>query len=130
VDDECGAGGSCPIANLSRNPQITAITSTIGIDITTFLASDCFLKCDKTAATPCARADQKCQSIIDTMAASGGGGGANPIAGLLGSFAEAKQTFCFPPITLPDAGVPPATTTHLDGGVNKTAEVKGIDAGL
>ena len=129
VDDECGPGGSCPIGNLSRNPQITALTSGFGIDITTIIASDCFLKCDKAAATPCARSDQKCQSIIETMNAAGGGGGANPLAGIIGNFPEAKQTYCFPPIILPDAGTPP-TTIKNDAGVSKTAEVKGIDAGL
>lgn len=126
VDDECGAGGSCPIADVSRNPMIATLLQNFGgLSLTTLIPSQCYATCSKTAAQPCARADQSCTSILDMMNAQGGSMNGFSIAGLLGQFPEAKQTFCFPPIEVPvrDAGV-------ATGDAGAPAVVRGIDGGV
>lgn len=126
VDDECGKGGACPIADISRDPTVMNLLQQFGgLSLTTFIPSQCYATCDKTAAKPCARADQTCSSLIDVMASQGGNMGGFSAAGLLGQFAQAKQTFCFPPIQLPmrDGGVPGM------GDAGAPTIIRGMDAG-
>jgi hypothetical protein len=123
LDDECGPKGACPIANLGRNPLVAQLAGLLGGSLDSVIDSQCFLTCVKTEASPCPRADMTCSSIADVMGSMGGGGGGPDLSGILNSFPEAKQTFCFPPFEQNDAGV-----RRPDAGA--ALIVTGLDAGL
>lgn len=107
---ECGSKGGCPVYDIIAALPPTLASIVPPSLITSFIPSNCYEKCE--SKEDC-RGDYTCSSISAAAQRL-----APALAGQVPASPATMQTYCFPPVSLPDAGVPDAGSTTVVGGID------------